>query len=99
MRLYHRTTESAAVAILIGGFRDANDRYMTEQEYAGVWLADRPLDGNEGAAGDVLLAIEIALPDRVIAEFEWVEEGKPYREFLIPAALINTNATVQRSDA
>jgi len=24
-----------------------------------------------------------------LAEYEWIEEGKPYREWLVPAALIN----------
>jgi len=24
-----------------------------------------------------------------LATFEWVEEGKPYREWLVPAALLN----------
>jgi hypothetical protein len=29
------------------------------------------------------------MTDRELSEFEWVEEGKPYREWLIPAEVIN----------
>jgi hypothetical protein len=34
------------------------------------------------------LAIEI--PEEDISDLEWVEEGKPYREWLVPAALLNS---------
>ena len=37
--------------------------------------------------GDTLLSIDI--PDNVIADYEWIEEEKPYREFLIPAEIVN----------
>src|SRR4030095_2052810 len=87
MRLYHSTNRGAADAILSAGFIDNEDYYLTENLYTGVWLADRPLDENEGTKGHTLLTIEI--PEEVIAQYEWVEEGKPYREFLAPAALIN----------
>lgn len=29
------------------------------------------------------------IPDKLIAQFEWIEEEKPYREFLCPAELAN----------
>jgi hypothetical protein len=45
------------------------------------------VDCNEGANGDQLL--EIHMPEHVIAEFEWVEDGKPYREWLIQARVVN----------
>jgi hypothetical protein len=45
------------------------------------------LDCNEGASGDVLLALEI--PEDVFSEYEWVEEYKTYRESLIPAGMLN----------
>ena len=60
---------------------------MTDRLWSGVWLSDRPLDANEGAHGDVLLAVEIPVDD--VLFYEWVEEGKPYREFLVPAELVN----------
>jgi hypothetical protein len=42
-----------------------------------------PLDVNEGAEGDTLLRIDLSMPESDIADYEWIEEGKPYREWLI----------------
>ena len=69
------------------GFRDGRGTYLTSNEYTGVWLSNVPLDCNEGAAGDELLSLEI--PDEVITKYEWIEEEKPYREFLVPAVVLN----------
>ena len=85
MKLYHRTP--AADSIINEGFRDSEGTYMTAHKFKGVWLSDRPLDSNEGTKGTTLLRIEI--PEETIAEFEWIEEGKPYREFLVPAQIVN----------
>jgi hypothetical protein len=60
---------------------------MTTSWHEGVWLSDSPLSINEGADGDDLLAIEI--PADVIADYEWIEELKPYREWLVPAEIVN----------
>jgi len=87
MRLYHRTTRQAARRILAEGFRDGQGRYMTAQIHRGVWGADQILDANEGARGDTILVIGIPL--RRIRAYEWKEPGKPYREFCIPAAVVN----------
>jgi hypothetical protein len=85
MYLYHRTP--AAHAILTEGFRDAEGSYMTSELFRGVWFADRPVSACEGAKGDTVLAVDI--PDEVLHDYEWIEEGKPYREWLIPAVLAN----------
>ena len=85
MKLFHRT--HSADAILKEGFRDTAGTYGTGQVFQGVWLSKTPLDVNEGAAGDTLLVINI--PEEVVAEYEWIEEGKPYREFLLPAEIVN----------
>jgi hypothetical protein len=85
VRLFHRT--SAAEAILRDGFRDASGTYLTDSEHKGVWFSSVPLDVNEGADGDALL--ELHMPADVASSFEWVEAGKGYREFLIPAAVAN----------
>lgn len=60
---------------------------MTDREWSGVWFSDRPLTSNEGAAGDTLLALQI--PVSAIRDYEWVEERKSYREFLVPAEIAN----------
>ena len=86
MQVYHRT--SSAPAILASGFRDAEGHFGTDRLWHGVWLSDVPVDANDGAAGDVVLTLSI--PEAVLAEWEWVEEGvKRYREFLVPAETVN----------
>jgi hypothetical protein len=93
MICYHTT--DAADEILRNGFRDATGSYgYVNAELTGVWLGDRPMDINEGAKGDQVLRIE--LPDDVdLGDFEAIEVGKPYREWCVPAALINTHATMR----
>src|SRR5437867_3558114 len=64
---------------------------MTERMWRGVWVsADEPLTVNEGAgtARDILV---IDVPENLVAGFEWIEEGKPYREFLVPAVILNAH--------
>ena len=59
-------------------------------------MSDRPLDNSEGASGETLLQIEVEEP--LIAAYEWVKEGKPYREWLIPATVLNRDGVVKRAD-
>jgi hypothetical protein len=53
-----------------------------------------PLDANDGAHGDVLFEVTLKLPEAMISGYEWVEEGKGYREWLMPAAVLNSHATL-----
>jgi hypothetical protein len=85
MRLYHRTPY--AESIIKNGFKDAEGTYLTNETFSGVWISDKPLTSNEGAKGEKLLMIYI--PENVLIEYEWIEEDKPYREFLIPASVVN----------
>jgi len=94
MILYHITSSENAAAIKRDGFRDTGGSYMTESEHRGVehrgvWLFDRPLDANEGAWGDTAIAVDLPLSEADLDQYEWKEEGKVYREWLIPAAIIN----------
>jgi hypothetical protein len=100
MILYHRTNPQAAGSILKNGFKDGTGNYLTTDFHSGVWLSDRPLDENEGAFGDVLLEVTFAAAEHELRGYEWVEEGweKGYREFLIPAALLNPRITVRIAD-
>lgn len=93
--IYFHTTDQSD-AILSHGFKDRTGFYgLGGLEMTGVWLADRPLDINEGATGDEVLQVEIA--DSVdLSDYEIVEDLKPYREWCIPAELVNANATVTR---
>jgi hypothetical protein len=87
--LYHRTSRERAEQIIKDGFRDGIGYYLTAELHKGVWFSDRPLDSNEGADGDALLVIDVEMTDDELWDFEWIEEGKPYREWLIPAEVIN----------
>ena len=100
MILYHRTDSDSAEAIIREGFRDGIDTYMTNNTYQGVWLSDTPLDESEsgGAFGDTLLKVTVKLSSGELAKFEWKQERMGYREFLIPADLVNAKSTVQIID-
>jgi hypothetical protein len=93
--IYYHTTD-AADAILRDGFRDRTASHgFATFVLTGVWLADIPLDVNEGAKGGQVLQVD--LPDDVnLADFELIYEGigMGYREWCVPAALINEHATV-----
>lgn len=86
-----------AESILGDGFRDGRGHYLTDREFSGVWLSDRPLDANEGVPGEALLRVELACTESEIADFEWIEEGNGYREWLIPAAFVNSRACITSS--
>jgi hypothetical protein len=88
--LFHRTTAEAALKICAEGFKDYTDTYMTGQEWTGVWLADRPLDVNEGAKGPTLLKIKLDVPLDDLDFYEWKKDEKwEYREWLLPASYVN----------
>jgi len=99
MILYHRTyCEPARRIILEEGFRDGTGTYLThltQQTWSGVWLSDEPLDENEGARGDTLLEVHTDLSESELSTYEWAEEGKGYREFLVPASIVNSRSRIQ----
>jgi hypothetical protein len=91
--IYYHTT-AAADAILREGFRDATGSYLFEDfELTGVWLGDRPMDCNEGAKGDQVLQVKFSA-DIDLDAYEIVDEEGTYREWCVPAALINDRAAV-----
>jgi hypothetical protein len=67
---------------------------MTDRLHSGVWLSDIPLDACEGASGQVLLEVILDLTEPDLTDFEWVE-GKPYREWLVPAGIISPHMRVR----
>ncbi|MDA4124034.1 MAG: hypothetical protein OK438_01095 [Thaumarchaeota archaeon] len=95
IRFYHRTTVETARMILREGFRDDEGSYLTERTFRGVWVSDRPLDSNEGTKEGALMVLDVDLPPRQLAKWEWVEEGKTYREWLIPASVLNQHSRVR----
>lgn len=97
MKLYHRTSAESADAIVISGFKDSTDKYMSNEDQAGVWLSNTPLDPNEGTQDGPLLLVELALSEQELTKYEWIQ-GNSYREWLIPADLINSNSKVTMID-
>jgi len=89
MKLYHRTNADRGANILLHGFKDHTGTYLTDREWTGVWLSDRPLDINDGIEGGIVLCVELNAAEGDLSEWEWIEEGKTYREWLIPAAFVN----------
>jgi hypothetical protein len=85
MKLFHPTRHAAE--ILRDGFGEETGTYLTPTDYSGVWLFDRPPDDQAGDVDpDVIMELEI--PEDVVAPFEWLV-GRPYREFLMPARIVN----------
>jgi hypothetical protein len=95
--IYHRTRADIAKSIVATGFQDGHGYFMTNIHHGGVWFSDRPLDSNEGAFRDTLICVRV--DEREIERFEWIEEGKPYREWLIPARIVNALGPITIHDA
>jgi hypothetical protein len=94
VKLFHRTTEEDAAAILATGFHD--DPTAMQQRHHGVWLSRFPL----GPDGHVLLIVELALSEEHLTSFKFEGPGSSNREvpeFLIPTALLNEHGSVRRA--
>jgi hypothetical protein len=96
MRLFHATTLRAARIIRDSGFRNARGSYGLVDEQTGrriivegVFLADRILTCSEGVSPDATAYFRIVIPGKLISRFEWIEEGKGYREWCVPANIVN----------
>jgi hypothetical protein len=92
--IFYHCTDSAST-ILREGFRDAEGTYgLEEVTLRGVFISDQPLSIQEGAKGDQIL--EIILPSNCdLSDYELIEEGKPYREWHVPANVLNENGQVR----
>src|SRR5262245_27120271 len=97
--LYHRTRSESAEVILREGFKAGIGAYITVNERTGVWLSNVPLHIVDlSPSGPTLLRVTLSLTEADIEQFEWVEDGKLYREWLIPAEVINTNSIIEMLD-
>lgn len=93
---YHRTTAKNAASILANGFRDATGHYGLPIEVTGVFLSEREDLGDQEIPDGAVFEIDLPLSEAELETFEIVEESKPYREWLVPASLINSRGTVRR---
>ena len=88
MKVYHVTSTETAGSIKAGGFVDATGTYLTANEYSGVWVSDSPLDVNDmGTQHECCFEIDVDEED--LAPYEWVEDMEGYREWLVPARILN----------
>jgi hypothetical protein len=71
------------------GFYDSIGTHENGHERTGAWVSSTPLDAHEGADGDTLLTLKI--PIALFERHEWKEEGRRYREALIPAEDLNSH--------
>ena len=93
MPVYHRTHH--AEAIRRDGFHDGSYVLPSIGELRGVFVsADWPVDENEGADGDRVLALGI--PEALFVEFEWVEDAKTWREAMIPSERLSAYSETAR---
>jgi hypothetical protein len=76
MIFFHRTTKKAAHLIQLNGFRDGEGRCLSEEVKSGVFVSDKPLNDNEGAAGEVLLRITVNGDESDFMDEEWVDRRR-----------------------
>src|SRR5712691_11387566 len=91
---YHRTTAENARSIIESGFSNSLGYFLSNRTWTGVWLSSRPLDSGDYGEDDALLMVRLDIPEEQLARWEWTAEGRSYREWLIPAQLINGVMTV-----
>jgi hypothetical protein len=85
VKVYHVAHTAAADEIMRHGFRDIETSVGTTPLWlAGVFVSDEPLAVTEG--DDV---IEVVLPDSAPLENELIEADRGYREWCVPAAVLN----------
>ena len=88
MRLFHIASNKNAEAILKEGFRNGTGYYLTDRIWESVWISDKPFNDEHLSDTNTLFAIEI--PKEDISDLEWVEEGKPYRKWLVDDKILNS---------
>jgi hypothetical protein len=111
--LYYRTTTERAEVILRDGFKDGIANYSAGDVPNGVWLSNRPLACVDiSYLGDALLRATLNRSEEALDQYEWKSEsirmpgegwvsdgeGKGYREWLIPAQVINADSKIELLD-
>ena len=94
--------DAPAEGIISNGFKDAEVIHDDRELLIGVWLADRCLAGEDdvgprlGALPDAAVTIE--LPTEAVEAYERRDSAKPYREFCVPASLLNEHGIADVQD-
>ena len=86
MRIFHRTVKTAADAIMSEGFKDNEEKYLSDFSWRGVWVSDRPLRGDP-ARQNADLPLEV--PAEEFAANARSQDRDTHRGRLIPASILN----------
>jgi hypothetical protein len=86
VRLYHVSDDTRT--ILERGFQDGPGFYRDGKMHRGVWLFDRPIEAGEDRPADSRTVV-VDVPDDLALRHEWLDEPREYRQFLIPASVVN----------
>jgi hypothetical protein len=89
VKVYYITQAENAASVLANGFRDGTGRPASQAEHRGVWVCDRLLVLLSGIELGDVACFEIRVPREWLLRYEWREEGRGYREFLVPAIELN----------
>lgn len=99
---FHRTSVIGARDIMKSGFVDRewdlgvrDARSGDEVSLHGVWLADRPVDADDGFDGDCLLEVRIDAEPDELAPFELEGLLWDARCWVVPAAWLADRATAR----
>lgn len=101
LNLYHRTTISDARAIVQNGFENQKWRFEHEEVISevknalGVWLSDRPLDGEDGPPGDAMLEVVMDASEESLELFQLDGVVWEAKLWIVPAELVNARSTVR----
>lgn len=93
--LYHQTSIENARTIIVEGFRDSAGFFLNTRTWTGVWFCSSP-HGSED--GEVFLKVRLDIDEQELASWEWTGEGRDYREWLIPASIVNQLGTIERTE-
>ena len=101
LTLYHRTSIGDARAVVANGFENQKWRFEHDdgngevKKALGVWLSDRPLDGEEGPPGDAVLEVALDATEEALELFQLEGVLWNARLWIVPAEVINTRAKVR----
>jgi hypothetical protein len=89
MILYHVTHREDAVMIQ-AGFQDAPTPHGM-----GVWLAEHPLEIQDGSSGDTVLEVVLDMPGEALRQYEWDDPLIGCRQWVVPAVVVNACGKVR----
>lgn len=96
MELFHVTSQQKARLIQRRNFMNGFGSYGVRSTKTsklktseGVFLADCILDSNEGLPIENPAIFVLNIPEEIIKEYEWHEDKKGYREWCVPAEIVN----------